>query len=48
MYGPLDLRNPLYNENGLLMTGPLLSLIERTRARAPKPVPVPELPGSTP
>jgi hypothetical protein len=26
------------------MTGPLLSLIERTRA--PKPVPVPELPGS--
>ncbi|MFJ6674949.1 cation:proton antiporter [Actinosynnema sp. NPDC091369] len=28
------------------MTGPLLSLIERTRA--PKPVPVPELPGSTP
>ena len=24
IYGPLDLRTPLYNENGVLMTGPLL------------------------
>lgn len=38
IYGPLDLRSPLYNESGVLMTGPLLKDAISTTAFIPSTV----------